>query len=115
VPTFGVFCFLWDDPLFADWSDPEVWGPQDAVIDRELIALRRGLRLRALELLYMKIHDLEKDRNEWKEEAARGVWMWKRVVSHVPPEVAEQAIIDGTVCKEMDPDFTFLKAIDSME
>jgi hypothetical protein len=107
--TWTVFCFLWDDPVFNSKA-PAPW-LGDSLADEEFREVRRKARLTALQMLYIRIQVLEKDRDGWKEEAARGVWMWHKVFQHIPGEIAEQAMIDGSVAKDMDPDFSFLKAI----
>ncbi len=107
------FCFLWDDPRFA--RDPnlllECISNPHSPEETDLVEKHRQLRLKALDGLYLRIMLLEQKIVSWKEESARGAWMWKRVIDHVPDGIAEQAVIDGEVCKQIDQEFTFLKAI----
>ncbi len=112
IPTYpvmhisGVFCFLWDDPLFTFQSSIEEWELKDP----EFIELRRQQRLLALEVMYLDIDRLKEELAAMKEIAARGVWTWKQLIDHVPADVRKRVLIEGQV-NNMDPDFSFCKAI----
>lgn len=104
------FCFLWDDPLFNN----------DAVLDHvylrdeEFLELRRRARLNALEVVYMRIAELERalarEKQHHTEAQAREVWTMNKFLEHVPEEAVEGILIDRKV-NDMDPDFSFINAI----
>jgi hypothetical protein len=107
-----LFYFLWDDPLFTNSSSIEEWELKDP----EFIELRRQARLLALETLYIRIHTLQRQlarEKEFHQEAeAREVWTINQFLKDVPPEQAQAILIDRKV-NDMDPDFSFVKAITS--
>lgn len=73
------------------------------------------MRLKALETLFAEIARLEDQTAWWKEEAAKAVWVWKKLIDHVPSEIADQVFIDVDVAKDLDPDFSFLEAVKNMK
>jgi hypothetical protein len=103
---------LWDDPLFTSQSSIDDWELKDP----EFVDLRRRLRLKALHSLYIKIDRLEAEiarRDEWRQEAdAREIWAVRQLLSHVPAEIGERLLVDLQV-NDMDPDFSFCKAIEA--
>jgi hypothetical protein len=110
--AWRIFYFLWDDPLF----NPTAEADKELLEDPESIELRRTLRLLTLELLYIQIQTLEKERAALKEGAAQMGWvctqLLKRLLEHgVPAEVGRQVLMDARVIKHIDPEFNFAKAI----
>jgi hypothetical protein len=104
MPCLGVFCFLWDDPLF----NPEAESARGYLLDPEFINLRRQERLLALELLYIKIAALERSVKKWKETAGRHVWTVTQLVdrANISHEILEAVNIEQQV-NMMDSDFSF--------
>jgi hypothetical protein len=96
MPIWGIFYFLWDDPLFTYASSVDEWELKDP----EFIELRRRHRLLALEVLYLEIACVKKrltqEKHLHQETQAR--------------EVFEQILIERKV-NEMDEDFSFVRAI----
>jgi len=108
---WGIFYFLWDDPLFCELP----FGVQDDELkDPEFIGLRRTIRLLALQNLYLEIRRLNqilaRAYEARKEADAREVWTINQFLKHVPAEIADQILIDRKV-NEMDADFSFLKTL----
>lgn len=63
-----------------------------------------------LEMLYQFQSALEAKVRELKEARAMEAWTWQQMLARVPPEIAEQILIDRKV-NEMDPDFSFYKTL----
>ena len=76
MPSLGVFCFLWDDPLF----NPGAESAKMYLEDSEFIEFRRQERLLALELIYIKMAALESLAAKWKEAAGRHCWALTQVI-----------------------------------
>ena len=104
MPSLGVFCFLWDDPLFNPGAD----STKKYLDDPEFIALRREERLLALELLYIKMAAFESLAAKWKEAAGRHAWALTQVLERAPigREILEAVNIEQQE-NDIDPDFTF--------
>lgn len=60
-----------------------------------------------------QVQTLTNERDRWKRHALRLMWENLRLVKYVPPDVAEQSHIDA-VLNEMDPDFSFERAIEML-
>jgi len=106
MPSSGVFCFLWDDPLFNPAAD----SAKKYLDDPEFIALRREERLLALELLYIKMAALERLTVKWEESAGRHCWALISVLerAEIDREILEAVQIEEEV-NSMDPDFSFVE------
>lgn len=108
--NWEFFYFLWDDPLFCD----QLGSPKDYVEDTEFIEMRRQLRLLALEALYRKIETLKRKLDQEKqfhrEAQAREVWTINQFLTQVRSDRASSILIDRKV-NDMDPDFSFEKAV----
>jgi hypothetical protein len=115
---------LWDDPLFNPDEAEEFLaiGNTDPAC---LTTHRRRSTLDTLNRLFAALAErdatitkLTASRDSWKnrsrENNARGVWVWRQLIDHVPEEVAERVIIELEV-NRMDPDFSWAKAISSKE
>jgi hypothetical protein len=110
MPIWGIFYFLWDDPLFTNI----VGDPKDYVNDPDFIELRRTMRLELLDWLYAKIEILQQQLAREKayrlEAEARELWTAKQFLKVVPPDEAQRILIDRRV-NNMDPDFSFEAAL----
>ena len=111
MPNWEFFYFLWDDPLFTS----RIGNSKDYIIsDPEFVELRRKLRLTELETLYLRIKTLERkldrEKQYHREAQAREAWTIDRFLGHVLPQQAEAILIDRQV-NDIDPDFSFEKAI----
>jgi hypothetical protein len=101
---WGIFYFLWDDPLFTNQGSIE----KADLMDPDSIEQRRELRLTALEILYLRIGELEKSLNDWKEAAGRHCWCVRQLLDRakISRTVLEDISIEQRV-NMMDPDFSF--------
>jgi hypothetical protein len=110
MPTWGIFYFLWDDPLFTNLSSIEEWELKDP----QFIELRRTMRLELLDWLYQKIEILQqqlaREKAYRREAEAREFWIAKQFLKLVPPDEAQRILIDRKV-NIMDPDFSFEAAL----
>lgn len=110
MPTWVIFYFLWDDPLFTNASSIDEWELKDP----ESIELRREIRLLTIEALYRKIemlqHDLAQEKQFHREAQAREVWTINQFLRVLPHEEAEPVLINRKV-NDMDPDFSFEAAL----
>lgn len=113
MQNWVIFYFLWDDPLFTNASSIEEWELKDP----EFIELRRKLRLTHLDWLYAKIKILEqrliREKELHRKDVAREFWTSTRLLNILEvtnPKEVLQILIDRKV-NEMDPDFSFEKAI----
>lgn len=106
-----IFYYLWDDPVF---NEDMRFATGALRSDPEFIDLQRKLRLLALEALYRKIKtlqtQLDQEKQFLREAEAREVWTINRFLKHVSYEQGETILIDRKV-NDMDPDFSFEKAI----
>jgi hypothetical protein len=111
MPAWMFFCFLWDDPLFNSEAHED---RQLFEGDPEFAALRRRLRLAALELLYLELktakEQLLAERQTREQACAREVWTIQRFLEHLPADSAERVLIDRKV-NDMDPDWDWCTAI----
>jgi hypothetical protein len=108
--TWGIFYFLWDDPLFSDG----IGNPKDYVSDPEFIELHREMRLLALDALYRKVEmvqqELAQEKQFHREAQAREVWTINQFLKLMPSDHAETILINRKV-NDMDPDFSFEQAL----
>jgi hypothetical protein len=100
--TLGVFCFLWDDPLFnpdaEEFLELAKEDPNWAAEQRTKATL--GLM-----------------NSNWKmieEERAKFWWLLHRVKNFLPPNVKLQLLADISVNK-MDSDFSYIRAVEQLE
>lgn len=82
--------------------------------DPELIADRRSLTLRCLEILYTRIAKLEKVNVTYRKLLDQGIWEVEQLRKLCSAEALNQISIDRTVNK-LDPDFSFEKAAQSIK
>ena len=108
MPTWVIFYFLWDDPLFSFYSSIEEWQLKDP----QMIELHRKIRLTALDWLYTKIAILQEQVQRMSKHAYLETWTWMQLLPHVPPEIRERVDVERTV-NRMDPDFSFEQAVES--
>jgi hypothetical protein len=111
----GIFYFLSDDSLFNE----DMRSATPALrSNSEFIELTRDLRLLALQDLFRTISTLKRElerEKQWHREAqAREVWTINQFLKHVSPEQGQAVLIDRKV-NDMDPDFSFVKAITCSE
>lgn len=110
-----IFYYLWDDPLFNE----EMQCATPAFRSHpEFIDLNRKTRLLGLQNLYRTISTLKRElerEKQWHREAqAREIWTINQFLKHVSAEQAEAILIDRKI-NDMDPDFSFVKAITCSE
>lgn len=66
--------------------------------------------LATLDAHYQVEAALEAKLRQQKEARAMEAWTWQQMLPHVPPEIAEQILIDRKI-NEMDADFSFYKTL----
>lgn len=103
---------MWDDPLF----NPVAEAAKKYLEDPDFIEARRAIRLAALELLYIRIHALERERDSLKEEGAQVGWVCGQLLERlskygVPAEIGKQVLIDARVVKYIEPGFSFAEML----
>jgi hypothetical protein len=117
---FGIFYFLWDDPLFNPGEAEEYLSAGTRNPDW-LIQARREKQLSTLEMLFAAVTDREDQiaklndavenlKAVLREVRASQLWILARFLPHVRRDVAERIWIDRRI-NMMDPDFSFQKAI----
>lgn len=105
-----VFCFLWDDPVFNP-GGAEAFLELGKIDPAWLAEKRRDMTLDTLNVLFRDIAALQERLDAWKERAARAMWVVERLRPHTAADIVEQVMIDVQVAKDIDPTFSFCKAI----
>ena len=115
ISCSGIFYFLWGDWLFSDEARQEQL--PSTIEDRDL---RRDVILKAITDYNERSSGLLSDINKLRasqEEAQRlcliSLWEVLQLRQHVSEEILEQIRVDKQV-NQLDPDFSFEKAVEAM-
>lgn len=81
-------------------------------MDQEFIELRRQEVLEAVDGWFHVQAVTSTELKKLKERIAKLVWEVFQLRNHVTPEIRQQILMERTV-NELDPDFSFLEAVQS--